>query len=275
MNPQTGILAVGVVLTSAFAAGFFPSLQAADAPAPGGPMMEPSPASSTTTPASPSPATVSVKPATNAPPAAPPPEYLERYGKILTSGDDPSHPLKLTMPFPDVGEIKIPNQDQLVMRDKLEALAVLSDDDIRTQLNQWPACTKMKLADEGTLLTRIQQFKERRDRIAQEEAQKLGLWSTLTKDQRDRFEKEYWDKRLKMDRDLAKQFEPIVADRESKMLEGLFREFSSTAPVGVSAQAPKPPAPAPIQPKPPTNPTTPPSGAPPVAQGKPTASIAH
>jgi hypothetical protein len=263
LNPRTGIRACGVVFISAVAAGFFILLKAADTPAAGGPMME----SSMASPA----ATTNTPPATNAPPAAPQPqpEYMERYGKILTSGDDPAHPLKLAMPFPDVGEIKIPNQDQLVMRDKLETLAALSDDDIRAQLGQWPACSKMKLADEGTLLTRIQQFKERRNKIAQDKAEKLGLWSTLTKDQRDRFEKEYWDKRLKMDRDLAKQFEPIFADRESKMLEELFREFSSTSPVGIAAQAPKPPAPALAQPKPPTTPVVPPSGAPPVTQAKP------
>ena len=258
-------MAGSVAVVPVFVAGFFASLKAADAPAPAGaPMMEPSMASSATAPnTNTPPATAANKPATNAPPQQP--EYLERYGKILTAGDEPAHPLKLSMPFPDVGEVRIPNRDQLVVREKLEALAVLSDDDIRTQLNQWPACLKMKLADEGTLLTRIQQFKERRDKIAQQKGEALGLWSTLNPDQRSRFEKEYWDKRLQMDRDLAKQFEPIVKDRESKMLEELFREFSSTTPVGVAAQDPKPPAP--TQPKPPAPaPTSP--GSPPVAQDK-------
>ena len=240
--------------------GFFASLHAADAPA-GGPMMEPSMAS----PAA------SNKPVTNAPPIIPPPppEYFDRYGKILTSGDEPTHPLKLTMPFPDVGEVKVPNQDQLNMREKLEALAVLSDDDIRAQLNQWPAYSKMKLADEGTMLTRIQQFKERRDRIAQEKAQKLGLWSTLTPAQRDSFEKEYWNKRLKMDQDLAKQFEPIVRDRESKMLEELFREFSSTSPVGVATQTPKSPAPVTSPAGSPAIPAKPPAPTPSSSTGTP------
>jgi hypothetical protein len=279
LKQQTRIMAVGMMVIFACVMGFPASLQAADSPA-SGPMMESTMASPGTATAI-SPAAAN-KPATNAPPAIspPPPEYFNRYGKILTSGDEPTHPLKLTMPFPDVGEVKIPNQDQLNMREKLEALAILSDDDIRTQLNQWPAYGKMKLADEGTMLTRIQQFKERRDRIAQEKAQKLGLWSTLTPAQRDRFEKEYWNKRLKMDRDLAKQFEPIVRDHESKMLEELFREFSSTSPVGDGAQVPKPspsaipPISSPAAQSKPSVPPTPslPAGNSPVAQGKTTTS---
>jgi hypothetical protein len=268
LNPQAGVLTVGVAAVF-FTTGFFASLHAADSPA-GNAMTSPS-----MTPPTSSPSTDSSKPSTNAPPVPPmpPPEYFDRFGKILTLSDEPAHPLKLTMPFPDVGEVKVPNQDQLNMREKLEALAVLSDDDIRAQLSQWPAYGKMKLADEGTMLMRIQQFKDRRSKLAQEKAEKLGLWSTLTPAQRDRFEKKYWDKRLQMDRDLAKQFEPIVRDRESKMLEELFREFSSTSPVGVAAPAPKPPGPAApainspaIPPKPPT--PSLPAGAPPVAQNK-------
>jgi len=220
------------------------------------------------------PATAAVKPATNAPPAAAvppiPPEYFNRYGKILTSGDEPSHPLKLMLPFPGVGEVKVPNQDEINMREKLEALAVLSDDDIRTQLSQWPAYSKMKLADEGVMLMRIQQLKDRRNKIALEKARQMGL-STLTKEQQARFEQEYWDKRLKMDQELAKQFGPIVKDREAKMEGELFREFSAPPPTGGAiVQAPKPPsAPAtnaaPAQPKSPVAST--PVAMPPVAQG--------
>ncbi len=44
---------------------------------------------------------------------------------------------------------------------------------------------------------------------------------------RAQFEKEYWARRLPMERDLVKQIEPIVRAREQKMQEELFRKFST------------------------------------------------
>lgn len=193
-------------------------------------------------------------------PAAAPEDYVQRYGKILTPGSEPAHPLKLAMPFPDVGQIKVPSEEELVMREKLEQLATLSDDDIRTNLTKWPAFDKMTLADEGAMFMRIQQFKDRRSRIAQDKAHALGLL-TLKPEQMAKFEKEYWDRRLQLDRDLAKQFEPILKDREDKIGSDLFREFS--VPV---TPVPPPPAPTPV-PKPtpapakPATPTAPPPAA--------------
>ena len=66
--------------------------------------------------------------------------------------------------------MKVPSQEELSVRDKLEQLATLSDDDIRAQLALWPPYAKMKLADEGQLLMRIQQFKEQRTKIAMDKA---------------------------------------------------------------------------------------------------------
>lgn len=208
----------------------------ADAPSPT-PVPSPAPA--------PKPAQVSsVAPGTNMPPMPPVvptplPDTFERYGKIVAIGNEPSHPLKLNLPFPGVGEVKIPSQDELTMREKLEQLTALSDADIRAQLEQWPAYGKMSLKDEGAMLQRIQDFRDRRARIAMEKAHQMGLL-TLTPDQQTRFEKEYWDKRLQMDRDLAKQFQPIVKDHEQKLQEDLFREFSSPAQLGPVVQAAKP-----------------------------------
>ena len=178
------------------------------------------------------------------PPAAPPPlppDTLSQYGKIVIPSDQVAHPLKLKLPFPDVGEVKIPTQDELVMRDKLEQLTTLSDADIRMHLAQWPAFSKMSLRDEGAMLQRIQDFRDFRSNVAKAKAHDMGLL-TLLPDQEAKFEKEYWDKRLKMDRDLAKQFDPIFRAAQQKMLDELYREFSSTMQVPV-AQAPKPPGP--------------------------------
>jgi hypothetical protein len=181
-------------------------------------------------------------PATNAAPIIPPlpPDTLGQYGKILSPSDQAAHPLKLKMPFPGVGEVKVPNPDELNMREKLEQLAKLSDSDIRAQLEKWPAFGKMSLRDEGAMLQRIQDFRDYHLNVAMQKARDLGLLSTLMPDQKIRFEKDYWDKRLQMDRDLAKQFEPIFKAREQKLQDELFREFSSASP-GPLAQAPKPP----------------------------------
>lgn len=187
--------------------------------------------------------------ATNATPIVPPPipDTFDRYGKIWAPSDDVAHPVKLNLQFPGIGELKVPTQDELSVRDKLEQLATLSDEDIRAQLAQWTPYNKMKLGDEGQMLLRIQQFKDQRTKIAMDRARDLGLLSSMTPEQKVRFEKEYWDKRLQMDRELARQFEPIVRAREQKLKEDLFREFSS-ATVGPSVPAPKPP------PAPPTKP---------------------
>ena len=212
---------------------------------------------------------------TNAAPLAPPPEdTFNRYGKILAPGDDMAHPLKLNMPGIDVGDVKVPSHDESVMRDILEQLATLSDADIRAKLEQWPPYSRMNLKDEGAMLQRIQDFRDRHKKIAEMKARQLGLL-TLTPDQEARFEKEYWEKRLQMDRDLAKQFQPIVKARELKMQEELFREFSSAAKPGALAQAPKPSSPsapqnpAPQKPAPPVPVAQDKAPAPPAAAPQP------
>jgi hypothetical protein len=178
-------------------------------------------------------------------PAPIPPDTFNRYGKIWAPSDDAAHPLKLNMQFPGVGELKIPSQEELSVRDKLEQLATLSDADIRTQLDQWPPYGKMKLGDEGQMLIKIQQFKDQRTKTAMAMAHQLGL--TLTPEQQARFEKDYWDKQLQADHELARQFEPVFKAREAKVEEELFREFSTPGTVGVPAQAAKP-VPGPVAP---------------------------
>lgn len=201
-------------------------------------------------------------PATNAvAKVVPPPDTFNRYGKIWALSDDVAHPIKLNVQFPGIGEMKIPSQDELNVRDKLEQLATLSDDDIHKQLDQWPPYGKMKLGDQGQLLIRVQAFREQRTRIALQKAHDMGLL-TLTPDQKARFEKDYWDKRLQMDHELAKQFDPVFKARQQKLEDELFREFSSVSP-GPLAQAPKPTPPG----LPPTN--KPPQAPAPVAQNKP------
>ena len=203
-------------------------------------------------------------PATNAAPILPP-DTLGKYGKIVAPGDQPAHPLKLNLPLPTVGEVKIPSADELNMRDKLEQLATLSDADIRSQLAKWPAYGKMSLRDQGSMLMRIQDFRDYRSNVANRKAHDMGLL-TLTPEQLAKFEKDYWDKRLVMDHDLAMQFTPIFKAAEQKMRDDLYRKYSVVS-QGPIAQAPKP---APSAPKPspghpvPTNPVIPPVATTPV-----------
>ncbi len=196
-------------------------------------------------PATPSPvnapaATATAKPAPVVPPV--PVDYFQRYGKILSPGSEPAHPLKLSMPNPDVGQIKIPTGDETALRDKIERLTTMSDDDIRKDLANWPAFKQMTLADEGAMLVRIQQFKDHRAKLAQDCAHNLGLL-TLSPVQMNNFTQEYWQKRLKMEQDLSHQFQPIYQARETKMEEELFREYSTPA-------RPAPPTPKPVAHKP-------------------------
>ena len=204
------------------------------------------------------PASTSMPPAATTPPPAPsasaptaikggptvpplPSDDFVRYGKILSPNDQTGYPFKLTMPSPGFGELKVPNSGELAMREKLEKLANLSDAEIRTQLNQWPAYSKMSLGDQGAMLTRIQQFRDHRGKMAQTKAHQLGLL-TLNPQQQAKFEQEYWDKRLQTDHQLAQQFQAAVKAADQKLDEELFREFSKP---GALAQAPKPPAPSP------------------------------
>ena len=203
-------------------------------------------------------------PATNGAPVvtvpAPQSDALGKYGKILVPGDEAAHPLKLKLPFPGAGEVKVPTPDELGMRQKLEELAKVSDEEIHAQLEQWPAYSKMSLRDQGLMLQRIQDFRDYRTRTALLKAHDMGLL-TLTPDQKAKFEKEYWDKRLKMDQDLVKQFGPAFKARQQKMEDELFREFSTG--MGPIAQGPKPPLPpAPMSPAA----IKPAPGSPPVAQ---------
>jgi hypothetical protein len=154
---------------------------------------------------------------------------LDRYGDIVTTGTQVSYPLHLHLPLPYEIEVHVPTSEDLVIRAKLEALANLSDDELRKQLAAWPALNKMSLRDQGLLLQRIQDFRDYHVKIAMQKAHGMGM-PTLTPAQAAKFEKEYWDERLKIDQDLVEQFQPIYEAREQEMDAALLAEFSSPVP---------------------------------------------
>ena len=175
------------------------------------------------------------------PPAKPAPlppslqTTLGQYGNIVAPGDQMPYALKLRLPNPTEGEVRVPKPEDLLKREKLEALAELTDDQIRKQLAAWPVFSKMSLRDQAAMLQRIQDFRDYHYHVAIQTARARGLL-TLTPPQLAKFEREYWSKRLKLDEALAKQFQPIYAAQEQVMNDELFTEFSSAMP------APKPPA---------------------------------
>ena len=185
------------------------------------PMMAPS------SDATPGAASAPAKPGQPAPPPAKPEDYFVRYGKILAPNDRPPYPFKLAMPGPGFGELHVPRPEELAMREKLERLATLSDAQIRDELEKWPAYGKMSLGDQGAMLTRIQQFRDFRTKMAQKKAHDLGLL-TLNPQQQAQFEQEYWNRQLQLDRQLAALFGPMVEGSEQKLNEDLFREFSAS-----------------------------------------------
>ena len=222
-------VALGLLMTCVAVWAAPPLTNAPSAKPPAKPSAPPAPAVTTAKP-----------PATNAAPVIPPgmQNTLGRYGNIVTPGDQAAYPLRLRLPSPNESEVRIPKPDDLTKRAKLEALANMTDDEIRKQLAAWPAYTKMSLRDQAMMLVRIQDFRDYHAKFAMQKARDMGL-STLTPAQQAKFEKEYWDQRLKLDQDLAKQFQPIYQAREQTMNDQLFREFSSAMP------APAPPAPKP------------------------------
>lgn len=159
----------------------------------------------------------------------------------VTAVNPAQPPVKLKLPSPGAGEVVVPSPDELSMREKLEQLAKLSDEEIHVQLAQWPEFGKMSLRDQGQMMVRIQDFRDFRARVAAQKAHDMGLMLTL--DQKVQFEKEYWEKRLRMDHDLVKQFGPVFNARQQKMEDELFHEFS-TSPKPI-AMGPKAPVPAP------------------------------
>ena len=183
--------------------------------------MAPTMTTATPPPAAPTPAPAAIP----AKPPYPPDDFI-RYGKILAPNTDAGHPFKLAMPYPGFAELQVPDQGQFAMRAKLENLAKLSDSQIWDQLRQWPAFGKMSLGDQGMMLARIQMFRDRREKVAAAAAHHLGL-VTLTPAQKAKFEQEYWDRRLQLDQQLSKQFEPAVKAAELKLDQDLFREFST------------------------------------------------
>lgn len=177
-----------------------------------------------------------------------PPSYYDRYGHIVSASDDPTHPVKLNLPGPGVGELRLPTKDELDLREKLERLSGLTDAEIRAELEKWPPYQKMNLYDQGSMLQKIQQFRDYRSRVALDKSKQLGLTLDPNSEQMRRFTNEFWAKKLAMDRQFIQQFTSAYNQQDEQLKETLFREYSTPSPLpppskkATAAPPPKPSA---------------------------------
>jgi hypothetical protein len=154
---------------------------------------------------------------------------------------DASHPLKLNFPFGWIGELKLPTKDELIYRDKLETVADLTDLQIRDLLEKWPPYNSMSLSDQGKMLQRIQDFRDRRNKLAQDEAQKLGL-TTLSPADQQAFTKLFWLRRRQADEALLADFQAKYDAKQGEIDHEMEQVFAPRlpSPKPVSAPTPKP-----------------------------------
>lgn len=133
---------------------------------------------------------------------------------------------------------------ELEMRDKLETLSKLSPQELDAELQKWPRYQQMDLGERAKLLQRIQEFKDRRHKAAENKARELGL--QLPPEQFAKFEQLYWEKRTKADRQLWQEMEPRRKALDQQINSELKQEFGS--PGAPSAPPPAAPATAPLTP---------------------------
>lgn len=128
---------------------------------------------------------------------------------------------------------------ELEMKEKLETLVKLSPQQLDDELQKWPRYQQMDLGERAKLLQRIQEFKDRRRKQAENKARDLGL--KLTPEQFAVFEEKFWDKRLHADRQLWQEMEPRRKQLEQQLNSELKQEFA------LYLTPPPPPKPAPTQ----------------------------
>lgn len=119
----------------------------------------------------------------------------------------------------------MPGKNELEIREKLETLANLSPQQLDAELQKWPRYQQMDLGERAKILQRIQEFKDRRRKAAENKARELGL--KLTPEQFSAFEKEYSGKRSRADRQLWQEMEPRRKALDQQINAELRQQFGS------------------------------------------------
>jgi cell division septation protein DedD len=124
----------------------------------------------------------------------------------------------------------------------LEFLDDLTDQQIRSELEKWQPYNSMTLGDQGRMLMRIQEFRDRRTKIAQDEAQKLSLNNLAPADQL-AFKKMFWQLQRQVDDQLITEFQSQYDAKEHEMEHALIAKFAPLVPprtpTAVKMQAPE------------------------------------
>lgn len=127
---------------------------------------------------------------------------------------------------------------EMEMRDKLETLCKLSPQQLDAELQKWPRYQQMDLGERAKILQRIQEFKDRRHKMAENKARELGL--QLTTDQFTTFEQKFWDRRSQADHQLWLEMEPRRKALDQQINTELKQEFAAYAKPATPAPAPSP-----------------------------------
>jgi hypothetical protein len=177
-------------------------------------------------------------------PVSPPPpgeerrQYLRERLKQRAGGEEGGEGGPTMEKLLAVLKMRAPNEDTLRLRDRLNALAQLSDAELQKELEQWTPYRQMGIGEKGQLLTRIQHMREVRVQLAQRKAAQLGL--KLSDEQFKEFTEAFWQAKLEMERKLWEEMEPRRNQLQQELEATLKARFGSAA---VPAPSPAPPAP--------------------------------
>ena len=114
------------------------------------------------------------------------------------------------------------------MRAQLEKLVQLPPDQIKAELEKWPRYQSLDLEDQGRLLLKLQEMKERQRQFAEKKAAELGL--KLTPEQMAAFQKRLAQERQAFEQKIRAQIEPLRKQLEAEMNQRLTSEFTAKPP---------------------------------------------
>lgn len=118
-----------------------------------------------------------------------------------------------------------PEEGRWEVRQKIVQLLELPDDRLLAELEKWPRFQKMELGQKGRFLERIARMRAERQRAAEREAERLGL--QLSGERKEAFEREYWQRREEIARQLWKETEGQRKTLREKLEKELKAEFAS------------------------------------------------
>ena len=118
-----------------------------------------------------------------------------------------------------------PEESRWEVRQKIVQLLELPDDRLLAELEKWPRFQKMDLGRKGRFLERIARMRMERRHAAEREAEQLGL--KLSDPQKEAFERQYWQRREEMARQIWKETEGRRKALREKLKQELKAQFAA------------------------------------------------